>query len=549
MRVGIDLGTSSVACTAIDGGCPRTWISKGLDFPVGVARKGDRILVGAEARRIREYEETIYLDNLKRRVFKEQSLGCRTELLFTKIVQRVKQIVEGKIKEKIDGVAVGIPNDFGLLHRRAYRSAFYDAYIENIQLIKEPAAAVIGYQMRQEKPIDGKFIVFDYGGGTTDITIGEWKNNVFELMYCEGNNRMGGRDLDYLVLELIKESWRRQTGRPFPINMDIARLRGQPTFFALLDLAEKIKIELSHKSAVTIENDVFEVPLKGLKITREDFERKALPDLANVRDMLMRFLNNSAEKPEEIDRILLTGGGMKIPKVRELIAEAVRPEAIIYEEGAVADYVHEGLAYCATKAQDFKLKDIYTHSIGLEVAGKTPSFQPIVQRFKPKKSVNDFTVKIERRFDMAPFDANSIKLLLVEEYFDDFSRPIYEPVAPIYKIDLEQEFGILKDDYMEDILGHLLFDAEKDEFEFEFMRDEKAVKVQTGDEDLKPRQFIDEETLEKKRKELKQALVMYGREGKGRILMSLLESLEEGSVEIEQYNRMNDIIFSLGIET
>ncbi len=543
--IGLDLGTSSVACTWYHQGRIRELISKGTAFPTSAAVHEGRILVGKAARKARQQERTRYVDNLKRRVRKRETLGVETTRFLAEIARVVARTVRQETGQAMAGAAVGIPNQFGLLDRRSYRNAFLEAGIDTVRLISEPAAAVVGFQYSRPQPLEGRFLVLDYGAGTTDISLGVWRDNHFQLEFCHGDVGMGGKDLDLAVLQLIQDAYARTSGEPFPIDLHLARLRGDPLYHQLRELAETVKCRLSQEESVILEESCGLPQLCGLSIRREEFERRVADEFARVRNLAAWVLEQAGLGPAEIDHVLFVGGSCAIPRVAREIASIFgdhRPNLIVEPERMLR-YVPEGLGVLAAEPGRYKLTDVFARDIGLLAPAQGEGQLVPLMRMGDPKPADDYVsrrIVINQEVDLSPHDSRRIRLALMERVPLDDGGYQLEPVEPIYTIDLEETLGINKDYYQDQIEGELVYLPQGDEIEFGFEVSHRRIEATSAESLLPVEQYIEASAREEKLRELEQMAMELGPE-RGAVLHDTMEKLREDAIEVEDYLALCDI--------
>ncbi len=396
--IGIDLGTTNSAVAIIEGGQPKIIenIEGARTTPsvVSVAKNGDR-MVGLLAKRqaVTNPENTIY--GIKRFVghlyddpeiqkddkmtpYKiqkganggvEVKLGDqwqRPEEISAKILAKIKSDVEAKLGEKITGAVITVPAYFNDAQRKATKDAGEIAGLEVQRIINEPTAAALAYGFNKKK--NEQIVVYDFGGGTFDVSVLEVGDDVIEVKSTDGNSHLGGEDIDQKIIEWIANEYKKETG--IDVTTDMLALQ------RLKEAAEKAKHELS----TTLESEI-NIPFitsdaSGpkhllMKMTRATLESLAQEYIDQSIEITKRAISASPFKIEDIDEVILVGGQTRMPAIVEAVKKlfgkepnrSINPDEVVAMGAAVQAGVLQG------DVRDVLLLDVIPLSLGIETLG------------------------------------------------------------------------------------------------------------------------------------------------------------------------------------
>jgi len=322
--LGIDLGTTNSEVAIIEAGKPT--IIKSAEgqtyFPSVVAfTKDGEMLVGETAKRqaVTNPEGTVH--RIKRKIgsgekVKLHSKKYSPEQISAFILQKIKKDAEDFLGEKISDAVITVPAYFNDDQRQATKDAGSIAGLNVKRIINEPTAASLAYGL--DKKGDHKIAVYDFGGGTFDITLMEVGEGVFEVLSTNGDTKLGGSDMDQALVDYLANEFKKKN------EID---LRDDPkSLQRLLEAAETAKMELSS----TLQTDinlpyitVIENEPKHLeiKLTRAKFEEIITPLLYKAEKPCKQALKDAKLKPSDINHIVLVGGTTRIPLVRKKVEE------------------------------------------------------------------------------------------------------------------------------------------------------------------------------------------------------------------------------------
>jgi molecular chaperone DnaK len=394
--IGIDLGTTNSVVAVMEGGEPVVIANQegGRTTPSVVAfTKSNERLVGQVAKRqaVTNAENTVY--SIKRfmgrrhdevneemkmvpyKVTRSNNNDARVEIMGKEysppeisamILQKLKSAAEDYLGQKIDKAVITVPAYFNDSQRQATKDAGRIAGLEVLRIINEPTAAALAYGLDKKK--DETIAVYDFGGGTFDISILEVGEGVVEVKATNGDTHLGGDNLDQRIIDWIIDEFRKDQG--IDLSKDKMALQ------RLKEAAEKAKMELSTVQETEITLPFVTADATGpkhlnLKLTRAKFE-------ALVDDLLQRSvgpckqaLQDAGVKPSDIDEVVLVGGTTRIPKVQAIVRElfgkephkGVNPDEVVAVGAAVQAGVLGG------EVKDVLLLDVTPLSLGIETLG------------------------------------------------------------------------------------------------------------------------------------------------------------------------------------
>jgi molecular chaperone DnaK len=341
INYGIDLGTTNSAIAICENGevsvfkNPRTLKQT---LPSVVAFKGDRIIIGEKAAELLQKESGDVFGGFKRRMgsmdrFTVSTLGRETSPieLSSLILRELKSFVQSG--PALDAVVITIPAAFDTNQSNATKEAGYAAGFKEVILLQEPIAASLAYANRQHFDLQqGKWVVFDFGGGTFDVALTGIENDEMKILDHEGDNFLGGKDIDRAIVEqyIIPELEKRGTFTSLMHKMRNTDGIYQRLYHKLIYLAEEAKIMVSSTSGAEIEFEAVDEAGKLLDIVLP-FSRQQLDDIA------MPFVNRSISlvdtlfrrnelKATDVNCIFLVGGTTYLPCIRAALKNAFNIE-------------------------------------------------------------------------------------------------------------------------------------------------------------------------------------------------------------------------------
>src|ERR1035437_8894632 len=396
--IGIDLGTTNSAVAVIEGGQPKIIenVEGNRTTPsvVAIAKNGDR-LVGLLAKRqaVTNPENTVYgikrfmghnfddpevQNDIKNASFKVQKAAnggvevligtkwMRPEEVSAMILSKIKADVEAKLGEKITEAVITVPAYFNDAQRKATKDAGMIAGLDVKRIINEPTAAALAYGFNKKK--NEKIVVYDFGGGTFDVSVLEVGDDVIEVKSTDGDSHMGGEDIDQKVVKWIADEYKKESG--IDVTKDMLALQ------RLKEAAEKTKHELSTTMESEINIPFITSDASGpkhllLKMTRATLESLAEEYVTRSIEITKRALEASPFKMNEINEIIMVGGQTRMPMIVEAVKKVFgkTPNLSINPDEVVALGAAVQAGVLAGDVRDVLLLDVIPLSLGIETLG------------------------------------------------------------------------------------------------------------------------------------------------------------------------------------
>ena len=387
--IGIDLGTSNSAAAVIQGGKPTLIPAAegntiaGKAFPSIVAfDKDSNLLVGETARRqavtnpdntIREAKRKMGTDFM----YKIQGKDYKPQQISAFILQKIKRDAEAFTGDTISKAVITVPAYFNDNQRQATKDAGTIAGLEVVRIINEPTAASLSFGLDKNKE-DMKILVFDFGGGTLDVTIMEMGGGVFEVMSTSGDTQLGGSDMDKAIIDYVVDEFRIKEGVDLS-NDSTAMTR-------IKEGGEKAKIELSTVMETEINLPFIAQDSSGSKNLEVKLTRAKLDDLVNpivqrCKSSIDKAIEDAKIPKTDITKIVLVGGPTRMPIVRKFVSDTVGKEAESgvdpMEAVAFGAAVQAGII-AGDVTNDIVLLDVTPLTLGIETLGGVR--EPIIER-------------------------------------------------------------------------------------------------------------------------------------------------------------------------
>ncbi len=394
--IGIDLGTTNSVVAIMEGGAPKVIPNEeGQNTTPSVVAftKDGKRLEGILAKRqaVTNPENTIYSikrfightfeemkDEIKLAPYKlvkrangdiavqAQGQEYTPQEISAAVLSKLKKSAENYLGHAVTEAVITVPAYFNDAQRQATKDAGKIAGLEVKRIINEPTAAALAYGADKKK--NGKIVVFDFGGGTFDVSILEIHDGVIEVRATNGDTHLGGDDVDQVIINYILDEFKRDQG----IDLRNDRMALQ----RLKEAAEKAKIELSSMHETEINLPYITADATGPKHLTLKLSRAKLENLcASIFDRLLvpckKALQDAGLQKDEIDEVILVGGSTRIPKVQQLVKDffgkepnkSVNPDEVVAIGAAIQG------AILAGEVTDLLLLDVTPLSLGIETMG------------------------------------------------------------------------------------------------------------------------------------------------------------------------------------
>jgi len=378
--IGIDLGTSNSAAAVLEGGRPVIIPSSegitlyGKAFPSYVAfTKDGQRLVGEPAKRQAVANPEGTVTAFKRKMgttYKYNIFGkdYTPQELSAILLQKIKKDAEAFLGEEVKKAVITVPAYFNDNQRQATKDAGEIAGLEVVRLVNEPTAACLAYGLDKAGK-DMKILVYDFGGGTLDVTIMEFGHGVFEVKATSGDTQLGGTDMDNAIVNFLLAELKKEHG--VDITSDKQAMQ------RLREAAEKAKIELS----TTLESEI-NLPFLTMgpnnsplhftyKLSRAKLEEIVLPIVEKTTKPVIQALKDAKLEPKDIDKVVLVGGPTRMPIVQryveQLLGKKIERGVDPMEAVALGAAIQAGVL--TGEVKDIVLLDVTPLSLGLETLG------------------------------------------------------------------------------------------------------------------------------------------------------------------------------------
>ena len=405
--LGIDLGTTNSAMAVIEGGEPKILENhegNRTTPSIAAVSKANERLVGLLAKRQAVVNPKNTIFSIKRLIgrkfsdaevqrdknwfpfdVRESSSGgveikmsdrwYKPEEISAMVLGKLKADAEAKLGEKIEEAVITVPAYFDDSQRQATKNAGEIAGLKVRRIINEPTAAALAYGLNRQK--NEKIVVYDFGGGTFDISILEVGDDVVEVKATGGDTHLGGDDFDRKIIEYLVNEYKKQEG--IDISKDPLALQ------RLKEAAERAKHELSTAYETEINLPYISSDASGpkhfvMKLTRAKLEELVGEYVEKSINLIKKILEEAKLKPSEIDEVVLVGGQTRMPAIQEAVKKTfgkephkgINPDEVVAAGAAVQAGIFGG------EVKDILLLDVTPLSLGIETSGGI--FTPIIEK-------------------------------------------------------------------------------------------------------------------------------------------------------------------------
>jgi molecular chaperone DnaK len=394
--IGIDLGTTNSVVAIMEGREPKVIVNEeGSRITPSVVAFDDKgeVLVGQIAKRqaVTNPENTIFsskrfigrrfeeLNNELKRVpykvvrhdngdgaFVVRGKSVTPPEVGARVLMKLKKAAEDYLGEKVTEAVITVPAYFNDSQRQATKDAGRIAGLDVKRIVNEPTAAALAYGLDKKK--DQIIVVYDFGGGTFDVSVLEVGDSVVQVISTNGDTHLGGDDVDNLIIDWMIAEFKKSTG--IDVSSDKMALQ------RLKEAGEKAKIELSSVQETSINLPFLTMASSGpvhldMRLSRAKLEQMMQPLIERSMEPVRQALKDAKKSPDQIDEIVLVGGSTRIPLVQDTVKKffgkdpnkGVNPDEVVAIGAAVQAGVLSG------DVKDMVLLDVTPLSLGVETLG------------------------------------------------------------------------------------------------------------------------------------------------------------------------------------
>ncbi|MBP7654329.1 molecular chaperone DnaK, partial [Candidatus Dependentiae bacterium] len=299
------------------------------------------------------------------------------EQISAETLRKMKKTAEDYLGEKVEKAVITVPAYFNDSQRQATKDAGTIAGLEVVRIVNEPTASALAYGLDKKK--DEIIAVYDFGGGTFDISILEIGDGVFEVKSTNGNTQLGGDDFDDIIIQWMVDEFKKESG----IDLSKDKMAKQ----RLKESAEKAKIDLSGMNETNINLPFITADATGpkhlnLNLTKAKFESMIMDLVDGSFEPCRQAVKDAGIKVSDIDEVVLVGGSTRIPLIQKKVKEffgkeghkGINPDEVV----AIGAAIQAGILMGDSKLKDLVLLDVTPLTLGVEVLGNM--VEPIIDR-------------------------------------------------------------------------------------------------------------------------------------------------------------------------
>ncbi|VEI58321.1 chaperone protein DnaK [Pasteurella multocida] len=391
LQIGIDLGTTnSLIAQFVDGETRLIPNKLGhyLTPSVISVSDDDRLLVGLSARERLATQPHLSAVAFKRfmgtdKIFKLGKRSFRAEELSAIILKSLKEDAEVFLGEPVEDVVITVPAYFNAIQRQATKAAAQMAGLNVLRLLNEPTAAGLAYNL-QEKPDDTRFLIYDLGGGTFDVSILDYFDGVVQVSASAGDNHLGGEDFVQVLSHCFLKNCTTLNEKEY------YKIQESNEYWQIFENAKRVLSQSKHVDiCLTLDGEQHQA-----KVTLNEFQQASQSLLFRLRQPLERALRDARLKPNQIEGVILVGGATRMPMIRNMLGQLFQriPQASINPDEAIARGAAVQAALIARHhcVEEIVLTDVMPFSLGTNIVRYLADgrriegqFAPIIERNMP----------------------------------------------------------------------------------------------------------------------------------------------------------------------